>query len=47
MRRGQDAVFRRWHLLGLMNEAKLIEKLRLIEALFAGATTEGEQAMAG
>jgi hypothetical protein len=27
-------------------EAKLIEKLRLIEALFAGATTEGERAAA-
>ena len=26
-----------------MNEAKLIEKLKLIEALFAGATTEGEK----
>ena len=26
-----------------MNEAKLIEKLRLIEALHAGATTEGER----
>jgi len=30
----------------MMNEAKLIEKLRLIEALFAGATTEGEQVAA-
>jgi hypothetical protein len=26
-----------------MNETKLIEKLKLIEALFAGATTEGEK----
>ena len=26
-----------------MDEAKLVEKLRLIEALFAGATTEGEK----
>jgi hypothetical protein len=26
-----------------MNETKLIEKLRLIEALFAGATTDGEK----
>ncbi len=26
-----------------MNEIKLIEKLKLIEALFAGATTEGEK----
>jgi hypothetical protein len=26
-----------------MDEAKLIEKLRLIEALFSGATTEGER----
>ena len=26
-----------------MNEAKLIEKLRLIEALFAGGATEGEK----
>ena len=26
-----------------MNEAKLIEKLKLIEVLFAGATTEGEK----
>ncbi len=26
-----------------MDEARLIEKLRLIEALFAGATTEGER----
>lgn len=30
----------------MMDEAKLIEKLRLIEALFAGATTEGEQVAA-
>ena len=30
-----------------MNEAKLIEKLKLIEALFAGATTEGEKDAAG
>jgi hypothetical protein len=30
-----------------MDEAKLIEKLRLIEALFAGATTEGERVAAG
>jgi len=30
-----------------MDEAKLIEKLRLIEALYAGATTEGEQVAAG
>ena len=29
-----------------MDEAKLIEKLRLVEALFAGATTEGEQVAA-
>jgi hypothetical protein len=29
-----------------MDEAKLIEKLRLIEALFAGATTEGEKVAA-
>ncbi|NOX35340.1 MAG: hypothetical protein GXP56_16695 [Deltaproteobacteria bacterium] len=29
-----------------MNEAKLIEKLKLIEALFAGATTEGEKGAA-
>jgi hypothetical protein len=29
-----------------MDEAKLIEKLRLIEALFAGATTEGERVAA-
>jgi len=26
-----------------VNEAKLIEKLRLIEALFAGAATDGEK----
>ena len=26
-----------------MNQAKLIEKLKLIEALFAGAATEGEK----
>ena len=26
-----------------MNETKLIEKLQLIEALFAGATTDGEK----
>ncbi len=26
-----------------MNEAKLIEKLKLIETLFAGATTDGER----
>lgn len=30
-----------------MNERKLIEKLRLIEALFAGAATKGEQVAAG
>jgi hypothetical protein len=30
-----------------MDEAKLIDKLRLIEALFAGATTEGEKVAAG
>ena len=30
-----------------MNEAKLIEKLKLIEVLFAGATTEGEKDAAG
>ena len=30
-----------------MDEAKLLEKLRLIEALFAGATTEGERIAAG
>lgn len=30
-----------------MDEARLIEKLRAIEALFAGATTPGEQAAAG
>ena len=30
----------------MMDEAKLIEKLRLVEALFAGATTEGEQVAA-
>jgi hypothetical protein len=30
-----------------MNEAKLIEKLRLIEALFSGAATEGERMAAG
>ena len=30
----------------MMDEAKLIEKLRLIEALYAGATTEGEQVAA-
>jgi len=30
-----------------MDEEKLIEKLRLIEALYAGATTEGEQVAAG
>ncbi|MCC6752129.1 MAG: hypothetical protein IT371_31045 [Deltaproteobacteria bacterium] len=29
-----------------MDEAKLIEKLRLIEALFSGATTPGERAAA-
>lgn len=29
-----------------MDEARLIEKLRKIEALFAGATTEGERAAA-
>ena len=29
-----------------MDEAKLIEKLRLIEALFAGATTDGERVAA-
>lgn len=30
-----------------MDEAKLLEKLRLIEALFAGATTDGERMAAG
>jgi hypothetical protein len=30
-----------------MDEAKLIEKLRLIEALYAGATTDGERMAAG
>ncbi len=30
----------------MMDEARLIEKLRLVEALFAGATTEGEQVAA-
>ena len=30
-----------------MDEARLIDKLRLIEALFAGATTEGEKVAAG
>jgi hypothetical protein len=29
-----------------MDEAKLLEKLRLIEALFAGATTDGERVAA-
>lgn len=29
-----------------MDEARLIEKLRLIEALFSGATTEGEKVAA-
>ena len=29
-----------------MNEAKLIEKLRLIEALFSGAATDGEKVAA-
>jgi len=31
---------------GVMDEAKLIEKLKLIEALFAGATTPGERVAA-
>lgn len=30
-----------------MNEAKLIDKLRLVEALFSGAATEGEKDAAG
>jgi hypothetical protein len=30
-----------------MDEARLIDKLRLIEALFSGATTEGEKLAAG
>jgi hypothetical protein len=30
-----------------MDESKLLEKLRLIEALFAGATTDGERIAAG
>ena len=30
-----------------MDEAKLLEKLKLIEALFAGATTDGERVAAG
>jgi len=30
-----------------VNEARLIDKLRLIEALSAGATTDGEKAAAG
>jgi hypothetical protein len=35
------------HPAAAMDEARLIEKLRAIEALFAGATTPGEQAAAG
>jgi len=35
-----------WHHPGAMNEAKLIEKLRLIEALFAGSDAPGERAAA-
>ncbi len=31
----------------MMNEERLIEKLRLIEALFAGAATQGEKVAAG
>lgn len=31
----------------MMDEARLLEKLRAIEALFAGATTEGERDAAG
>ncbi len=31
----------------MLDEARLIEKLRLIEAMFAGATTEGEKVAAG
>jgi hypothetical protein len=31
----------------MQEEAKLVEKLRLIEALFAGAATDGEKAAAG
>lgn len=30
-----------------MDEARLIEKLRLVESLFAGAATDGEKAAAG
>ncbi|MBI2892402.1 MAG: hypothetical protein HYY06_02545 [Deltaproteobacteria bacterium] len=30
-----------------MDEARLIEELRLIEALLAGATTDGERVAAG
>ncbi|MCF8113287.1 MAG: hypothetical protein K9K21_05490 [Desulfotignum sp.] len=30
-----------------MNETKLVEKLKLIEALYSGATTEGEKEAAG
>ena len=30
-----------------MDEAKVLEKLRLIEALYAGAATEGEKDAAG
>src|SRR5688572_2819826 len=30
-----------------MDEARLLEKLRAIEALFVGATTDGERAAAG
>jgi hypothetical protein len=30
-----------------MNETRLVEKLKLIEALCSGATTEGEKEVAG
>ena len=32
--------------IGSVDEDRLIEKLRLVEGLFAGATTEGEKAAA-
>jgi hypothetical protein len=45
----RDSAPCRGHLLhaASMDEASLLEKLRLIEALYAGATTEGERVAAG
>ncbi len=44
--RGPDEIWDKQAFEDNVDEAKLIEKLRLIEALYAGATTEGERVAA-